>query len=318
MELLNVREKWNSSRGLKVTSCSLRPTPTIVQLPPRRTELHAIRIVAAAPTHSKAWSAPRPSVRERICLCNLGSLRTKCVAPAARASSSFSGDTSTAMIGFAPTSLAPMTADRPIPPSPMTKTDSPARTPAVLRTAPTPVNTAQPINAPSSSGTPWGRGTTEVSGSTTSSANAPTPMQWLSGVPSAKEPRLRVVTPSTTLHNHGSPAWQNQHCRQGAAQLSTTLSPTAKVVTSEPTSAIMPQASWPRTTGNCAATVPLTIDRALWHTPAATIRIRTSPDPTGASATSQTYGVPSSSWTTTALTIRSSSNSADPTGSDIQ
>ena len=42
---------------------SARPMPTTMTWPPRRVARHAARIVAARPTHSKAWSAPRPAVR---------------------------------------------------------------------------------------------------------------------------------------------------------------------------------------------------------------------------------------------------------------
>ena len=47
-------------------------------------------------------------------------------------------------------STAPITADSPTPPSPMTHTDAPTGTAAVFSTAPTPVDTQQPINAATS------------------------------------------------------------------------------------------------------------------------------------------------------------------------
>ena len=53
---------------------------------------------------------------------------TYSVAPAARASSSFSGETSTAMIVDAPAIRAAWRAARPTPPTPKTATVSPART----------------------------------------------------------------------------------------------------------------------------------------------------------------------------------------------
>ena len=65
-----------------------------------------------------------------------GSARTPCVAPSARASSSFAGLTSTATIRARAASTAPMTHDSPTPPSPITATLAPAGTSAVLSTAP--------------------------------------------------------------------------------------------------------------------------------------------------------------------------------------
>ena len=72
--------------------------PTTVTWPPRRVARQAARMVAARPTHSRAWSTPRPPVRdpdgpvERT-----SSASRKSVAPAAAASSALAGDTSTAM-----------------------------------------------------------------------------------------------------------------------------------------------------------------------------------------------------------------------------
>ena len=74
--------------------------------------------------------------------------------------------TSTAMIRRAPASAAPMTHESPTPPSPMTATVDPAGTSAVLTTAPTPVETPQPMSAATSGGTPSGIGTTALAGTT--------------------------------------------------------------------------------------------------------------------------------------------------------
>jgi hypothetical protein len=60
--------------------------------------------------------------------------------------------TSTATMGLAPASAAPMTAANPTPPSPKTATDAPGSTRAVFTTAPTPVTTAHPNRAAASSG----------------------------------------------------------------------------------------------------------------------------------------------------------------------
>jgi hypothetical protein len=57
-----------------------------------------------------------------------------------------------AMIRPAPAMAAPLIADRPTPPQPMTATVSPGRTLEVWIAAPTPVITEQPIRAARSSG----------------------------------------------------------------------------------------------------------------------------------------------------------------------
>ena len=59
---------------------------------------------------------------------------------------------STAMMRPAPAIAAPLIAERPTPPQPMTATVLPTSTFAVLMTAPTPVVTPQPMSAARSSG----------------------------------------------------------------------------------------------------------------------------------------------------------------------
>ena len=59
-----------------------------------------------------------------------------------------------------------MTQDRPTPPSPITATVAPAGTSAVLRTAPTPVETQQPMSAATAGSTPSGSGIAAASGTT--------------------------------------------------------------------------------------------------------------------------------------------------------
>ncbi len=110
--------------------------PTTVVRPPRRVESQAVRIVTARPTHSMATSAPCPPVSLRISLAVVSEAITKSVAPAARASSSFSGETSTATICPAPAIRADWRTARPTPPTPKTATDSPSRTRALWWTAP--------------------------------------------------------------------------------------------------------------------------------------------------------------------------------------
>ena len=66
-----------------------------------------------------------------------------------------------------------MTTERPTPPRPNTTTDDPASTRAVLTTAPTPVETQQPMSAATSAGMPSGMGTAAVAGTTWASAKVP-------------------------------------------------------------------------------------------------------------------------------------------------
>ena len=110
------------------------------------------------------------------------------------------------------------------------------------------------------------------------------------------------MTFSTAEHSHGSPCRQNQHARHGGAQFNTTRSPGRTEVTAEPTSLTVPLASCPSTTGYRGTTVPLTIDRSEWHTPAAAMRTRTSWGPSSRSSMSQTSGSVPGSRTTTAAT----------------
>ena len=66
-----------------------------------------------------------------------------------------------------------MTHDSPTPPSPITATDDPARTSAVLSAAPTPVVTQQPMSAATSGGVPSGTGIAAAAGTFWRSANVP-------------------------------------------------------------------------------------------------------------------------------------------------
>src|SRR3546814_17357069 len=74
---------------------------------------------------------------------------------------SLAGLTSIAISTDGPASFAPSRPDRPTPPSPITATFCPGRTPAVFSAAPTPVITAQPNTAAISSGTSLSTRTTE-------------------------------------------------------------------------------------------------------------------------------------------------------------
>ena len=68
-----------------------------------------------------------------------------------------------------------MTTDNPTPPRPITTTLDPAGTRAVLVTAPTPVETQQPISAAISAGVPLGIGIAALAGTTVASASVPIP-----------------------------------------------------------------------------------------------------------------------------------------------
>jgi hypothetical protein len=70
----------------------------------------------------------------------------------------------------APAATAPITAESPVPPVPITATRSPGRTPAVRQTAPTPLVTAQPSSAATSNGTSEGIWTHDRAGTTARSA----------------------------------------------------------------------------------------------------------------------------------------------------
>ncbi len=80
------------------------------------------------------------------------------VAPSWSASSRLAGTGSTAMMGQALATTAPITEASPTPPRPKMATDCPGRTAAVLSTAPAPVSTAHPKRAAVWMGT--SRGTT--------------------------------------------------------------------------------------------------------------------------------------------------------------
>ena len=83
------------------------------------------------------------------------------------------GTRSTATIRPAPASAAPITADRPTPPSPITATLDPGSTGNVFVTAPTPVATQHPTSAATSGGVPSGIGIAAAAGTTCASAIVP-------------------------------------------------------------------------------------------------------------------------------------------------
>src|SRR5215475_12495638 len=86
-----------------------------------------------------------------------------------------------------------------------------------------------------------------------------------------------MVALADTSQSCGLPITQYLHLPQVGIHEITTVSPTAMSVTPSPTSAIVPAASWPSTTGGGSGIVPLVAERSLWQTPQAPILIITSP-----------------------------------------
>ena len=137
----------------KRTSASTAVLPRNTTCPPGRAASNARRKPASLPAASNTASAPRPRVSERTTSAASSWVASIAwVAPNRRAVSSFSGRTSTAMIGAARARRAPCTAFSPTPPQPITRALSPTATLATLRTPPTPVMTPQPIRQARSNG----------------------------------------------------------------------------------------------------------------------------------------------------------------------
>src|SRR4051812_49523354 len=105
---------------------------------------------------------------------------------------------------------APCTTDRPTPPKPTTSTLWPARTFAVLSTAPTPVITAQPTSAACSSGTPSGTGITARSDTTVSSAKPAVDSPGKTSCPSYVAYGAAAASDERS-QSHGSACVQNHH-----------------------------------------------------------------------------------------------------------
>lgn len=185
----------------------------------------------------------------------------------------------------APAAMATSAAARPTPPMPTIATDSPGRTLAALMTAPPPVRTAQPRRAPTSAGTPSGSGTTECLSTTAYSANAETPPWWSRGWPLIRRrrspwssvPSALALVPSR--HSAHPLEVQAVHSPQRGIKVIVTRCPILRSSQSSPSSSMIPEPSWPRTMGTAHTRTPLTRERSEWQTPAASMRIRTSPRP---------------------------------------
>ena len=231
--------------------------PTTIAVAPGRSTSQARRMVAGEPTASKAWSTP-PGIAASTAAAGSGvrAASTVTVAPRRVASSSLAGSRSTATICPAPTSRAAATICSPIPPQPTTHTVSPARTPAVLRTAPTPVTTPQPSSDASHSGSSGGSGTADAAGTTQCVAKHDTKLKCCSGRPSASASR---ELPSRSVPAHACaaavshrlkrPAAQARHARQHGTKQNATRSPFATPETPAPTASTTPAPSWPGTIG---------------------------------------------------------------------
>ena len=147
--------------------------PISTAAPRARVDRNAAVATSGRPVASTAQSTPLPtSARtasavdsESPCHC------TACVAPQSMASASFCSETSTAITHSAPAARAPITAESPTPPQPITATRSPGRTSPVFQTAPMPVVTAQPTIEATSSGASSSMTTHDASGTTHASAN---------------------------------------------------------------------------------------------------------------------------------------------------
>ena len=150
---------------------------------------------------------------------------------------------STAMIVRAPFSTAPRMAASPTPPQPMTATESPRVTGAVLMAAPRPAITPQP-SRPATSGLAAGSTLVHWPAATSVlSAKAPMPSAGDSVVPSSRV--IFWVALCVLKQYQGRPRRQARHSPQTARQLSTTKSPGATEVTPSPTASTTPAASCP-------------------------------------------------------------------------
>ncbi len=163
------------------------------------------------------------------------------VAPVRSATSSRWSLTSEIATSVAPNALATCMASSPIGPAPVTSTRSPAEMPA-LRHAQMPTDTGS-ISAPTSSDMSSGSAKAKSSWITTRSVNAPS----IGGVPKKETSAQRLYRPAR--HSR-----QRPHGTPGSRQ---TRSPTACLVTSEPTAATRPADSWPRISGSFATRSPI-------------------------------------------------------------
>ena len=176
-----------------------------------------------------------------------------------------------------------MTHESPTPPRPMTATVDPAGTSAVLSTAPTPVETPQPISAATSGGTPSGIGTTALAGHDLVPCSSSRSRDRRG--PAIRPAGMRRVVPSAWAwrrdgepeQSHWRPRWHSRQRRHGAYQVRATGRPMTPGSSPGPTASTMPAPSWPITMGPGRFQWPSRTWRSEWQTPADVIRTRTSP-----------------------------------------
>src|SRR5579864_904751 len=172
------------------------------------------------------------------------------------------------MIWLAFATTAPWTTLSPTPPVANTATVEPGSTLAVLSTAPTPVMTAQPINAATVVGTSGSIGIAADSCTTLYSANddMPRPNELISRSPlrcrrepSGNRPGGGIIW----LHRFGRPMVHMRQRPQFGANDRMTWSPGFVVRTFAPTFSTIPAASWPRIIGN-GKPLPFQLPSITW------------------------------------------------------
>ena len=225
------------------------------------------------------------------------------MAPTDVAAASLEGTRSMATTCSAPARTAPITHDMPTPPRPITATDAPAGTTAVLVTAPTPVATQQPMSAAAAGSTPSGIGMAAAAGTTSASASVPIAQYVSTSCPvdrrqRAPPPGIRWRKDGESGHAHGRPEAHARQTPHGTSHDRATGWPIASPSTPGPRASMMPAPSWPSTIGPGRSHSPSRTWRSEWQTPEASIRTRTSPGPGSASSRSSIrLGVPGRSST---------------------
>ena len=138
------------------------------------------------------------------------------------------------------------------------------------------------------------------------SANPDRSANWASGVPSTE---MRGGAPEgrrharRLVHRWGQPLRHSGQVPQNIDVHATTWSPGFTVRTSEPTASTMPAGSWPGTVGTGPAIDPCMKWRSLWHTPHATVRMRTSSGAGSSTSMSSKLRPPPISRNTAALAL---------------
>src|ERR1700734_1364052 len=210
--------------------------PMATALPAQSRQSRALRSTAGWPTQSKAHVTPpsgksAPAADSRLAgtssrtaaAASPALASTKCVAPNWRPSVSLAATVSTATILVAPAMRNPWITFRPTPPTPKTAAVSPGLTLARLRTAPTPVNTPQPMRQADMRGTSFGMRTACTSLTMVTSEKTDAAAKFDAGSP------LKVkgveMLPSELLHHVGWPVLQARQAPQEARVAITTWSP---------------------------------------------------------------------------------------------